>query len=575
MLSIFGEKLKCVVRDYGRIGWRYANDVLRGKIVAGKWLKLAAQRAVDDRAASKGRKDPFHWDRDEAARACAFIEMMPHVEGVWNSATIHLEPWQIFLIGQVFGWRHRDTDLRRYTDVYVEVARKNGKSALTSGIALYCFVYEGEIGPQVRCAATSGDQARIVFDVCRKMIQARPDLKTFAGLSVMQHVIHCAANQGTIKPINAKASTQDGLNPHLTVIDELHAHQNRALFDVLKSARGARRNPLSWYITTAGYTHGVCLQQRDMVCKILERAITGEHYFGLIYTIDDDDNPFDEECWIKANPNLGVSKHWHIMRSNALDAANSPAEETEFRTKDLNQWLSAASRWLNLAQWDACTDSEVTLDDMEGRDCWIGGDLGESDDLCAVAFVFPEDDGKWRIFCRHYHPREVVEENQDRTGAPYGQWAKEGWLTLTDGAITDLDHIEKDLRETYMPMFNVRALTFDKQGSRDLVTRLYNDGYLAGQLQKSAAQISDTAKAFEARVKHGLLVHEQNPVLRWNVANCCIRRNVAETILPQKENPDSPNKVDGIDAILNAAKRMGDDMAEGKSYWESMPVMVV
>ena len=547
--------------------------MVSGKIPACVYVQQACQRALDDRERWKGRKAPYYWDKTEAARPCAFIELLPHVEGVWATPNITLEPWQIFLLTQLFGWRSRGTGLRRFTDGYIEVARKNAKSTLSSGIGLFALGAEGELGPQVKCAATTGDQARIVWGVAQRMIEASPVLRD-AGYVPHANSITCTHSLGDMKPINAKASTQDGLNPSCIILDELHAHQTRALFDVLKSARGARRNPLSLAITTAGWNHtGVCMEQRQLVEKVLQRTVEAEHYFGIIYTIDEGDDPFDPKVWPKANPNLGVSVFPEQLASYANEARISPQSEAEFKTKRCNMWINAAVSWLNIAQWDACRNDDVQLEDFEGLDCWLGADLAEKGDNCAIALVFPGPT-KVHVFARYYLPEAEVKKAGDRAQAPYATWAKQGWIKLTDGNATDYNFIEQDIREL-ADRFHIRTMTFDKWGSAQITTSLFNDGYPAGTMAKNVGNISNGAKDFEQAVKTGRVCQNGNPVLRWNVSNTCVTRRVDGSILPKKESEHSPGKIDGVDALMNAWARWLEDEAEGESYWASGELALV
>ena len=260
-------------RDYVAEAVAHARAAVEGTRVAGRLEVAACRRFLRDIERANVETCPFYFDEVEAAKPCAFAENLPHVEGHWEKGDgrLVLEPWQCFILVNVFGFRRRSDGLRRYNTAYIEVARKNGKSALSAVVALYCLTCEQEVGPKVYCAATTGDQARIVFDVAKKMTERTTPLREYFGIEPYAHVLYCGANGGSLQAINAKASTQDGLNPHLSIIDELHAHKDRALFDVLRSARGARKNPLSWYITTAGYNlESVAYEQRELVVKILD-----------------------------------------------------------------------------------------------------------------------------------------------------------------------------------------------------------------------------------------------------------------------------------------------------------------
>lgn len=562
-------------RDYSAIAKTYAKDVIAGRIGACKWVKFACRRFLQD--VKDGKKKGWTFDETEVWSVCNFIEQLPHVEGRWETPTITLEPWQIFILANVFGFRYPD-GRRRFDTAYIEVARKNAKSTLTSGVSLYCLTMEGEVGPQVKIAATTNSQARIVFDVAKKMAEKTPALIDACELEPLANAVVSHLNGGSMQPINAKASTQDGLNPHLSVIDELHAHKSRALFDVLKSARGARKNPLSWYITTAGYnTQGVAYEQRQLVEKILEGVLPGDHYFGMVFTLDEGDDPFDESVWIKANPNLGISVQLHEFRNYALEAKNSIASLAEFKTKRLNMWLNAVGAWLSVEHWDKCADPTLSLEDFEGQDCWIGVDMSDKDDITAVVLMF-ERDGMPVIFERFYLPRLQVEVKAQTVGAHYAVWAAEGHLTLTEGDWISRDTIKADLRGD-LERFNVLSVVFDQHsGAQAIAEELQDECEKVVIMPKTAKNFTAPATEFEARIKNNKLRHRGSPVMRWMVSNVVVERRVDKSLLPKKPSAMSPLKIDGIDATLQAEAGRSIIAPQGsgkRSIYESRDMVVV
>ena len=265
--------------DYLAIAHTYTCGVLDGRIVACALVRQAIERQQRDRhRAVTDPTFPYVWSDTHAAAICAFAETCPHIEGKWDTPTLTLQPWQVWLLSTLFGWRQRAApERRRFTDAYIEVARKNGKSVLAAIVMLYCFLQEGENGPQVKIAATTRSQADIVFQTAKKMVQRLPALREQFGLQTFANAITCETNSGSLQPINSKSSSQDGLNPHACCIDELHAHKDRGLFDVLLSARGSRTNPLSLSITTAGYNMlGVAFEQRSFLVKVLQQIFVAD-----------------------------------------------------------------------------------------------------------------------------------------------------------------------------------------------------------------------------------------------------------------------------------------------------------
>jgi phage terminase large subunit-like protein len=553
------------MKDYVAIATDYANAVVSKQKVCGRLEMLACNRFLTDLVRAQDPACSFTFDAFEANKPCAFVEQLHHVEGVWEKGAgrIELEPWQVFLLVNVFGFRRAD-GTRRFNTAYIEVARKNAKSTLSSAMALYCLTMEGETGPQIKCAATTGDQARIVFDVMAKMVERNVDIREAFKLEVFANAIACGMNGGSVKPINAKASTQDGLNPHLTIIDELHAHKERALFDVLRSARGARKNPLSWYITTAGYQlEGVCYEQREMVVKILTGIFDADHYFGIVYTLDEGDDPLDEVNWAKANPNLGVSVDLEELRGYATEAKNSAETLGEFKTKRLNVWLSASHAWLNITQWDACADKTIRIEDFKHQPCWIAVDLASKDDIAAVVPVFLRD-GTLHAFPHMYLPQAQIMSDAQRY-AHYIAWANAGHFTLTDGDLIDYDRIEADIREL-VRNYQVRKIAFDPFQATQMVGRLSNDGLPAITMPNTVKSLSDPAKELEARIKAKRFRHDGNPAYRWQASNVTVRRDLASNIFPRKAKPNSSDKIDAIVATIMAIGQMLNDLPEVGAY---------
>lgn len=582
-------------RDYVAIALDYAKRAAADKKQKQhcKWVRLAAQRHLDDLKRSKKKDFGYYFDPWHGNDVCDFAEKLPHVEGNWckcprakvlqgehheRCGLIDLEPFQIFILVVVFGWRDKETGLRRFTVVYEELARKNAKSTLTAVVSLYCLACEDEPGPQILTAATTFDQAKKVFHPAKRMIEKTPALQEAFGLIAWAKSITCADNGGYMQPIHSKSKSQDGHNPHVVTLDELHAHSDRGLYDVMVSAFGARLQPLLWIITTAGFnTLGICYEQRTFGTKVLERSIIAEHMFVIIYTLDQPkdftperktgDDPYDERNWIKANPLMAAAPSLlKEIRKRSIEAKASPSAEGNFLTKNLNRWLGAASAWLNVSQWIACGDDSLTLDNFVGLDCYIGADLSNVDDLSALVLAAKNDDGQWLIKCWFFCP-EARLESQDNSLKQitdhYKQWVASGHLTATPGNFIDHNTIEAVIRDLEEKLA-VRRVTFDQWNSGLAMAARLNedigngDDEFAGQMSKNANNVTDPAKEVEARVRAGSkhLRHDANPVMTWMVGNAVVDRRVNGSLLPKKETPNSPNKIDGVDAMINAVDPM-------------------
>lgn len=567
-------------RDYTAVALAYAKRAAADKkqVRHCKWVRLAAQRHLDDLKRARSVAWGYRFDAWHANDICDFMEKLPHVEGVWETPTITLEPFQIFILAMVFGWRRRETGGRRFTSVYEEVARKNAKSTKTAGVSLYCLTCEDEPGPQVLTAATTFDQAKKVFHPAKRMVEKRPELQEAFALAPWSKSITCGDNGGYMQPMHAKAKSQDGHNPHLVTMDELHAHSDRGLFDVMNSAFGARRNPLMWIITTAGFNlHGVCYEQRSLATKVLERSVIAEHMFGIIFTIDGPkdyeperkvgDDPFDPKVWIKANPLMEASRPLRDeVAKRAIEATASPSAEGEFKTKHLNMWLGAASAWLNVSQWIACSDETLRLRDFAGRECFIGTDLSDKDDITAVVLAAIDATGRLLLKTWYFMPDAVLARDtpsEKETVALCRKWRAGGHLIATPGDFIDHRRVERLVRRLKR-VLNVRQAIGDQYGAWQIMAAQLNEDLSNGDeafaviLPKNAKNCSDPAKDLEARVKAGphQLRHDGNPVTTWMAGNAVVDRRTDGSILPKKEKPMSPNKIDGIDATVNALAPM-------------------
>ena len=525
-------------RAYVAIADAYVADVLEGRIIAGRWTQRAGARF------QRMRNGAATWSPDHVVDVCAFIERLPHVEGRWPTGTIHLEPWQVFILAAIYGFRRPDGG-RLVTSVFFEVARKSAKSTLVAACALYHLLREQEPGPQVVCAASSGQQSRLVFSICQRMVRRAPWLRE-AGATAYANAVFTA--DGTIKPINSKSSTQDGLNPSFISLDESHA-QTFELHDVLKSAQGARANPMLMAPTTAGYSLtsvGYALRASSM--KILDGVIDAPHVFCVLYELDEADDWRDEHVWIKAAPMIGVTPSLDYVRSYRDDAIATPGLQGEFEVKQCNRWLHSASTWLSMPAWARCADPTLTLEDFEHERCWIGVDLAERDDIAAVALVFLRADIIY-VFVRGYLPALVVTERA-RAVPEYRAWAQSE-LIATAGNLTDYPTIEADLRADG-DRFDVQSITFERFGALNIAANLGAGGVRVIVASKNAKVFTEPAKEFEARIRARQLRHTGASFLTWQVSNCCLERRRDGSLLPTKDAPNSPNKIDAVDAILLA-----------------------
>lgn len=540
---------------------QYANDVIEGRIVAGQLIISACQRFNNDLINAHERG--FLFDEDAAQLACDFFPMFCcHIKGrQWSGQPIELEPWQAFSIANVFGWKIKETGYRRFRTVYEEVARKNAKSTKTSGIGLYLAGFDDEPGAEVYSAATTKDQARIVFNDAKAMINKSQDLQEVFG--VYRNNIHTLEDVSKFEPLSADANTLDGLNIHGGILDELHAHKSREVYDVIETATGSRVQSLIYAITTAGSNRqGICYEIRTYAENVLNGLIEDDSFFALIYTLDKEDmegdNWKDEACWVKANPNLGVSKNIEDMRRLAKKASNSPRSLANFLTKHLNVWVNTASAWINQQSWQKC-GVKVDRSEYESLPCYLGLDLSAKLDIAGFVAVF-KGDKRFYSECFFYLPEDTLDAKSKTIANMYKVWADEGYLTLTPGNIIDYDYIEEDIR-AFCAENDVKEIAFDPWNATQLVTTLNGDDFPCVEVAQTVKQLNEPMKEIETFIESGRLMHNDNPVLSWMASNVEVKEDRNENIFPRKKGDSAENKIDGMVAMITAFSRLlaGDD----------------
>ncbi len=424
---------------------KYARDVVAGEIAACKWVKLACKRQLNDLKRWPGKDGPYYFDEQQAEHFCKFVELHPHVKGrEWVGQTIKQEPWQDFIDSTVFGWYTAD-GTRRFRHVYIEIPRKNAKSTKSAIVGNYMFAADGEPGAEVYSAATTRDQAKIVFGISQQMARKMPAYRKRYGVEVQAHNLNILNSASKYEPLSAEGNSLDGLNIHCAIIDELHAHKTRQVYDVLDTATGSRTQPLLWCITTAGFDRsGVCYDRRIYVTKLLEGIHTDESYFGIIYTIDDDDDWTEEASWYKANPNLGVSVYLKDITLQCRRAEASAQLQNTFLTKRLNVWVNADVAWMNMRAWAACGDTSLKLEDFEGKPCVLALDIATKIDVAAKIRVFKVDGGYY-VFGTFYLPEAAIESGVNTNAAHYAGWVHEGLMVTTAGNVIDFNQIRAAL----------------------------------------------------------------------------------------------------------------------------------
>lgn len=541
-------------RDYVAIATEYARQVIEGEIPACLYVRQACARQVRDLERAAAGDFAWRFDPDLASRVCRFIELLPHVKGDWarERKLITLEPWQIFELTTVFGWVD-GYGLRRFKVVYEEVPRKNAKSTKTSGVGLYMLAADGEEGAEVYSAATTRDQAKIVWQDAKRMTERSPGLQRRFGVDTAAHAVFVEHTGSTFKPLSRdQGGNLDGLNISAALVDELHAHKTREIYDVLETGTGARSQPLLWLITTAGFNRsGICYEQRSYAIKVLSGAVVDEEYFGIIYTVDADDLEdigrllTDPAIWRKANPNWGVSVNPDDIARKARKAREMAAAQNNFLTKHLNVWVNADTAWMDMAAWDRCADPTLRLEDFASERCAGAADLASKIDIASKAYVF-ERGGHYYAVVKNYLNEDAVEDGRN---SQYGGWARQGRLIVTPGNVTDYGLIEDDIRDD-AKLLQISEFGFDPWQAEHLRQRLAEDGLNTVEFRQTVANMSEPMKMLQALVLEGKFHHDGCPVLTWMVSNVVCHTDAKDNIYPRKEFPE--NKIDGVIALIMA-----------------------
>lgn len=535
------------------------------RIDACKYVRQACTRQLKDlkRWAIRGA---YQFDEDEANQWCEFVEQLPHIKGELAGKNIHLEPWQCFIITTAFGWKIRGTEKRRFRRVYVEVPRGNAKSTLTSGIALKAGFADGEGGAEVYSAATTRDQARIVFGDAQAMARRRPEFCEALGVEVQAHAIAQKSTASVMLALSADAKSLDGKNIHFAAIDELHAHRTREVFDVVETGAGKRPRSMIWIITTAGSDRaGVCYEQRTYATKVLAGIAEDESSFSIIYTIDDGDEWTEESSWRKANPNWGISVEPTYVAQIAAKAMQMPAAQSNFKTKHLNVWVNADQAWMDMRAWDRAGDPELNEADFAKDPAWGGLDLASKTDIAARVIIYTRDIGDIRhyyLFARYFLPEQAVHDGRN---SQYRGWEAAGLLTVTPGDTLDFQVVIDDLLEI-SSRAQLNDIGYDPWQATFLAQKLTDNGATMIEYRNTVANFSAPMKEFDALIRQRRLHHNGDPVLTWMVSNVVCHTDAKENIYPRKERPE--NKIDGVVAGITALGRALSAIQSGEPFTE-------
>jgi len=556
----------------------YCDGVLSGAIPACELVHAAVRR---HQRSADGR---FYFDAAAAQLVVDFCLLLRHTKGPCAGEPFLLEPWEVFIVAMLFGWKVRSTGRRRFRVAYIELPRKNGKSTLLAAIELYCFIADGESGAEVYTGATKLAQARIIWEQAVQMVKASPDLGRY--VRIFRSNMSVDATGSKCEPLGRDHDTMDGLNPSMVAVDELHAHTSSGVWDVLDTATGSRAQPLKVAITTAGYDQtGICYEMHKYALRILDEAEnrqTDESFFCYIATVDKADldawaDPADprqcwndEQAWIRANPNWGVSVDIEGFRDMAQKAANVPSQRPAFMTKLLNVWTLSSTVWLPIEKWDACGGHDIDLSQYTGRTCWAGMDLANSRDLASFVLAFDGEDGdSLDIIAYSFMPIDMAREAANVSTGKFEQWADDpkARLILTNGSTIDYQAIIKAVVDAGQ-MFDLRFICSDRWGLEFLRQKLADCGAEILPFGQGFQSMGPAIEELERLIYGGMLRHDDNPLLRWAVGNVMSETSPQNKIRFNKKK--SEDKIDPAVAMAMAVGgvMLGRAMAKTGTFYE-------
>lgn len=510
------------------------------------------------------QRDDIRFNKKMGIAYIVIIEKLKHFEGELAGQSVKLEDWQRKALAICFGWQKKRLDkdgkpllrdgkeqwVRRFNTAFWFLSRKNGKSLLASGVGVAESILTQEKGNQIVCFATKKDQAKIVWNGCSKMVQSNKELKNNSNIAYS--VIDIAPTDTTIKTLGRDSKNEDGLNVGFAIGDEIHAHPDRTMIEVIRSSQGARVQPMMFYITTAGFdTASVGFTEYEYAKKVMDGDIEDDNYFAFICELDEDDDPFDETVWYKANPNLGISKTWDYMRIQAKEAKQRTETLNNFLVKDLNRWVNASEHFIKREDWEKCGVDEIDLSQATG--ILLGLDLSRTDDFTAVAKTYLLPNNRFHTTQHYYIPKDNVDKRATELRIPLQKWILEGLITATPGPTIDYDYIQKDILKDIED--GVKELCYDPYSAVTLISNIEKESAFEGciQIRQGYLTISEPTFNFRDYIKSGALTHDRNPVTRWMVSNMSVVNDANGNIKPDKTKAN--RKIDGCAAIINTLAR--------------------
>lgn len=527
-----------------------------------KWAEV--QLARDEQLLKAG----YSFRKDEADRVTAFFERyVVHSKGRWRGEPIRLEDWQRRPLRRLFGW-YRPDGTRRYRKAHWEVPRKNGKSLLAAGCALYLTAADGEPGADVVGAATDKEQAGLVYKEACNMVKASPALS--ARMQVFTTAILVALSGSSYKPLSKESKNKDGLNLHGIIKDELHEWTDAELLNKLETATGARTQPMSLCFTTAGSDpETIWGREIDYMLRVAQGEAIADEVLPVVYRAETTDDWRSPETWKLANPNFGISVNPEQIEAMYREACEKAYQIPVFKRYHLNLMTSMSVGAFDMDRWDACK-AKVAPKKLAGEPCWVGVDLSSRQDITAAVKVFKHE-GRLVLLPRFYMPEEGIAEREKTDGVPYRTWVDQGLIVLTPGPVIDYDLMQRDL-EKDAQQFRILEVLYDPYNASQIVANLEKAGFTCVEVAQTMANLNSPTKELMNAVKKRQVVHNQNPALRWMFSNARAIIDSKENIMLSKKH--SKKRIDGAAATVTALVRaMLDESGPSKYETEKLTVI--
>lgn len=519
----------------------YAEDIVNNRIIACEYIKMACKQFLFNLT-----RTDIEFRKEKVDKVINFVRHLKHFTGQHNNKPFILQPWQQWIVASIYGFYWKDTNERMVKNVYIEVSRKNGKTAFAAALCLYALVGDGENNSEVELIANSRKQAGICFDMCSNFCRSIDNKGKF--FKYYRDNIKYPHTKSFLQVLSSDASNNDGWNSYLFVADEVHSYDNSKMFDVMKSSQGMRDNPLAISITTAGFNlYSFCYEMRRTNIEILSGAKKDDSQFTAIFTLDDNDDWEKEDNWVKANPNLDVTVKRQYLREQIQQVKNNPSLEVSTRTKNFNQWLTSSEIWISNDDLLKVTE-KVDIEDLakEGYTCYMGVDLAAVSDLTALTMMIPTTD-KYIFKTWYFLPSSTLTDNSN--SEQYKKWTRNKEIVITQGNCTDYDAVTNMILRI-SEKIPIERISYDQWNATEWAIRATELGLPLIPYSQAIGNFNKPTKALERAIKQGNCIIDNNEVTRWCFSNVILKRDWNENIKPTKA--ELQQKIDGVISMIMA-----------------------